>query len=184
MIDGVEPTRFALSLSGAVLYSIDPATREPSDLVWVTREGQVTPVDTSLARSVRVPRALTRRDAALRGQRAREDHGPLDRRANGTRQKAHRRRDRELARLLDAGRKALTFISIRSADTSRRRVRVTGAGGRQREGGGDPASSLRHLGDGGVADGRWLVIRTDEKDGDGNVYARRLGRGDTTLIPY
>jgi hypothetical protein len=40
LIDGVPPTKFALSSSGSVFYTIDRTTEAPSGLLWVSRDGQ------------------------------------------------------------------------------------------------------------------------------------------------
>jgi hypothetical protein len=47
VIEGVEPTRFALSASGTAVYVVDRTAEAPSDLVWVSRDGQVEPVDSA-----------------------------------------------------------------------------------------------------------------------------------------
>ena len=181
VIDGVEPTRFTVSPSGAAVYSIDPASREPSDLVWVTREGRVTPVDTSWRGPFEYP-ALSPDGSALAVSLRGKTTDLWIRRANGTRQKviADGAANWRASWMSDG--KALAFISIRSADSvdaeSVFRVQADGSG---------KAEEILHYRYGiweteVSRDGRWLVIRTDEENGDGNVYARRLG-GDTALIP-
>ncbi len=47
VIDGVIPSKFALSPSGAVVYSIDRIADAPSALVWVSRDGRAEQVDSS-----------------------------------------------------------------------------------------------------------------------------------------
>ena len=181
VIDGVEPTRFAVSPSGVVVYSIDPATREPADLVWVTRDGRVAPVDSSWRGPFEYP-ALSPDGTALAVSLRGKTTDLWIRRANGTRQKviADGVANWRASWMPDG--KALTFISIRSADSADAEsvYRV------QADGSGKAEEILRHrygIWETEVSrDGRWLVFRSDEKEGDGNVYARRLG-GDTTLVP-
>lgn len=181
VIDGVEPTRFALSPAGVVVYSIDPAAQEPAELVWVTRDGRVTPVDSSWRGPFEYP-ALSPDGTALAVSLRGKTTDLWIRRANGTRQKviADGVANWRASWMPDG--KALTFISIRSADSADAEsvYRV------QADGSGKAEEILRHrygIWETEVSrDGRWLVFRSDEKEGDGNVYARRLG-GDTTLVP-
>jgi serine/threonine-protein kinase len=181
VIDEVDPTRFALSAAGVVVYSIDPAAQEPAELVWVTRDGRVTPVDSSWRGAFEYP-ALSPDGSALAVSLRGKTTDLWIRRANGTRQKviADGAANWRASWMPDG--KALTFISIRSADSADA-VSVFQV---QADGSGRAAEILHHRY--GVwetevsRDGRWMVIRSDEKNGDGNLYARRLG-GDTALIP-
>ena len=47
LIDGVLPGKFAVSASGAALYAVDRTAASPSALMWVSRQGQAEPVDSS-----------------------------------------------------------------------------------------------------------------------------------------
>jgi len=47
VIDDVAPTSFALSVSGSVLYSVGTDGGGDSELVWVTRDGTATPLDST-----------------------------------------------------------------------------------------------------------------------------------------
>ena len=47
VIDGVRPSDFALSASGAALYTVGESGDVPAELVWVTRDGVVTPIDST-----------------------------------------------------------------------------------------------------------------------------------------
>ena len=47
VIDGVIPSKFAFSPSGAALYSIDRIADAPSALVWISRDGRAEQVDSS-----------------------------------------------------------------------------------------------------------------------------------------
>jgi serine/threonine-protein kinase len=181
VIDEVEPTRFALSPSGVVVYSIDPAAHEPAELVWVTRDGRVTPIDSSWRGPFEYP-ALSPDGMALAVSLRGKTTDLWIRRANGTRQKVIALGAANWRASWMPDGKALTFISIRSADSADAEsvFRV------QADGSGKAEEILHHRY--GVwetevsRDGRWLVIRSDEENGDGNVYARRLG-GDTALVP-
>ena len=181
VLDGVEPTRFALSRSGVVVYSIDRASREPSDLVWVTRDGRVTPVDSSWHGSFEYP-ALSPDGMALAVSLRGKTTDLWIRRANGTRQKVIALGAANWRASWMPDGKALTFISVRSADSADAesvfRVEADGSGRAE--------EILRHrhgIWETEVSrDGRWLVVRSDEENADGNVYARRLV-GDTALVP-
>jgi Tol biopolymer transport system component len=141
----------------------------------------VTPVDTSWRGPFEYP-ALSPDGTALAVSLRGKTTDLWIRRANGTRQKviADGVANWRASWMPDGT--SLTFISIRSADSADAEsvFRV------QADGSGKAEEILRHrygIWETEVSrDGRWLVMRSDEKDGDGNVYARRLG-GDTTLIP-
>jgi serine/threonine-protein kinase len=47
VIEGVDPMRFAMSASGSVLYTTDETARTLTELVWVARDGRVSPFDAS-----------------------------------------------------------------------------------------------------------------------------------------
>jgi serine/threonine-protein kinase len=182
VIDNVEPTRFTLSNSGAVLYSIDPVSRAGSDLVWVTRSGQTTPVDSTWRGRFEYPSVSP--DGLMIGVSLRDKTTDLwIRRANGTRQKV-------IAGGVTSWRpswfpdgQSLSFVSVRSADTTSDDVAVYRA---RADGGGSAQLLLKHrfaLWETEISrDGRWLVVRADEEEGHNRIYARRLA-GDTALIP-
>jgi Tol biopolymer transport system component len=79
--------------------------------------------------------------------------------------------------------RSLTFISVRSSDTTGDdnavyRARADGSGAVEmllKPRWGVWETEISH-------DGRWMVVRTDEKEGRNILYRRSLG-GDTTLIP-
>jgi Tol biopolymer transport system component len=181
VLDGVEPMRFTLSASGAVLYSLDNSQSEPSTLVWVTRDGRTTPVDSSWHGLFEYPALAPDGKALAVSVRGRTTDLWI-RQATGTRQKviapgvANWR-----ASWMPDGR-SLTFVSVASPDTANAEYIYRA----QADGGGRAELLLRHrfgLWETEVSrDGRWMVVRADEANGDGNVYARRLD-GDTTLIP-
>jgi serine/threonine-protein kinase len=181
VLDNVDPTRFTLSASGAVLYSMESVTGAASELVWVTRDGRISPVDSSWHGRFQYP-ALSPDGTTLAVSVRDKTTDLWIRRADGTRQKviagglANWR-----ASWMPDGRE-FAFISIRSTDTVQD-VRVYRA---RADGSGSVQEMLRYrygLWEAEISrDGNWLLVRADEENGDGHIYARRL-HGDTTLIP-
>jgi Tol biopolymer transport system component len=182
VIDNVAPTRFTLSASGAILYSIDPVSSGASDLVWVTRDGKVSPVDSTWHGRFQYP-ALSPDGTAL-AVSVREKLTDLwIRRANGTRQKVIAGGLANWRACWMPDGKEFGFVSVRSAEGSTQDVRVYRA---RADGSGNPELLLQHRF--GVwecevsHDGRRLIVRSDEEEGNGHIYVRRLD-GDTALIP-
>jgi serine/threonine-protein kinase len=182
VIEGVEPTRFTVSASGAVLYSIDPSARASSELVWVTRDGGIVPFDSTWRGRFEYP-ALSPDGTALAVSVRGKTTDLWIRRADGTRQKviAEGAANWRASWMPDG--RSFAFISIGNPaenpdDETVYLVRADGSA--------KPELLLRHTF--GVweaelsRDGQWLVVRSDERDGNANIYARRLG-GDTTLVP-
>jgi serine/threonine-protein kinase len=182
VIENVDPTRFTLSASGSALYALDPSTQSSSDLVWVTRDGRAEPVDSTWRGRFEYP-ALSPDGSSLAVSLREKVTDLWIRKSDGSRQKviaggvANWR-----ASWLPDG-KSLTFISVRSSDSTSDdnavyRARADGSGTVERlfrPRYGVWETEISH-------DGRWMVIRTDEKEGRNVLYARRMA-GDTTLIP-
>jgi eukaryotic-like serine/threonine-protein kinase len=181
VIEGVEPTRFALSPSGTAVYVVDRTAETPSDLVWVTRDGRVEPVDSTWrgwfeypaispdGRSVAVSLRSRTTDLWIRWE-------------DGTRQKIIADGDAIWRASWTPDGESLAFISVSSqaGATSARAflARSDGAGtARQLLTHGFPVWEVDLS-----RDGQWAVFRADEEGGAGRLYARRLA-GDTTLLP-
>ncbi|HEU5218720.1 MAG TPA: hypothetical protein VFU23_08670, partial [Gemmatimonadales bacterium] len=181
VIDGVEPTRFTLSPSGAILYSLDNSQSEPSTLVWVTREGHATPVDSAWHGLFEYP-ALGPDGKTLAVSLRGRITDLWIRQADGTRQKVIAPGVANWRASWMPDGQSLTFVSVASPDSTNAEYIYRA----QADGAGKAELLLRHkfgLWETEISrDGRWLVMRSDEVNGDGNVYARRLD-ADTTLIP-
>ncbi len=182
VIDNVEPTRFTISTSGAVLYTIDPLARTTSDLVWVTRDGKATPVDSMWRGRFEYP-ALSPDGSAIAVSLREKTTELWIRRPNGTRRKVIAGGIANWRAAWAADGHSFTFISVRSVDTTGNDVAVYRASA---EGSGSPQLLLKYrfgLWEAETsADGHWLVVRSDESAGSNHMYARRLD-GDTALVP-
>ncbi|MEO6524997.1 MAG: protein kinase [Gemmatimonadaceae bacterium] len=182
IIDGVDPVRFAASASGSLLYTTDESSRTLNELVWVTRDGRASKVDSSWIGHFEYPSlspdgrsiAVSVRDRAT---------DLWIRRPDETRQK-----------ILGAGAvswraswmpdgKSLVFVSVGDLVKNLQDVAVYRA-----PADGSAKASLLHRQAFGVweaevsRDGTWMVVRSDENGGDNRIRARRL-TGDTTLVP-
>jgi len=179
VVDGVMPGGFTISPNGTVLYTIDPSTTTPSQLLWVDRKGHAEPFDSTWQGRFDYPAlspdgrtlAVSQRDRAI---------DLWIRRADGTRQKVSAPGTGNWRPAWMADGRSLTFVSIGDMDNDVNDVKVYRVGV---EAGALPTLLLRHRF--GIyetevsADSQWLVYRTDEPGGSGNIYARRL-HGDTT----
>jgi len=182
VIDGVEATSFTLSPSGAVLYSIDPASRTPSELVWVSRDGHIAPFDSAWRGRFEYP-ALSPDGNALAVSVRGSTTDLWIRRADGTRQKVIADGTANWRASWRADGKSLTFISIGNPSANSNDVAVYQV---RADGSATAELVLRHKF--GVweaelsRDGQWMVVRADEEDGNSNMYARHV-KGDTALRP-
>ena len=181
VLDNVLPGSFAVSKSGAVLYAIAAGGAAPAELVWVSRQGTVQPVDTTWRANFQYPAlAPDGKTVAVSIQDASTQLWV--RRADGTRQ-----------RLTDSGTvnwrptwspdgRSIAFLSNRNGgeqmDYDAYELMVDGSAA--------PRLLLDYKF--GVweaqisADRQWLVFRSDEEANIGRIRARRM-TGDTTLVP-
>ena len=180
VIEGVDPMRFALSASGNVLYTTDEVARTAEDLVWVTRDGRATAVDSSWVEHFEYPALSPDGQSFAVSVRSKTTDLWL-RRADGSRVK-----------LVTPGLiswrpswmpdgRSLMFIS--AGDLSRNRFDV--AVYRSPADGSSPAALVQRdtfgLWEAEVSrDGEWMVMRKDVTGSRNILLARRL-TGDTTL---
>ncbi len=182
VIDGVEPATFAMSVSGAVLYSIGIGGGASSELVWVSRNGTAEPVDPGWKGRFEYP-ALSPDGKAIAVSL---QDGPTHlwiRRADGTRQRLTQGGTVNWRPSWTPDGRSVAYLSNASGDRGKDEldvylVRADGSAPAQR--------LLTHtfgLWEAEFSkDGQWLVVRADEAGGNGNIRARRLS-GDTALVP-
>jgi len=182
VIENVAPASFALSPSGSILYSIGGSAETASTLVWVSRDGRSEPLDASWRGGFEYPAgspdgrsvAVSLRDGTMQ---------LWIWRADGTRQKLTQEGTVNWRPSWTPDGRSVAFASNRRGGGSQDDFDLYLAP----VDGGAPAQLL-HRHPFGLwevelsRDGEWLVLRSDEHDGDANIHARRL-RGDTTLVP-
>jgi serine/threonine-protein kinase len=181
VIEGVEPTRFALSPSGTAVYVVDRTAEAPSDLVWVTRDGRVEPVDSTWRGWFEYPAISPDGRSVAVSLRGRTTDLWI-RRDDGTRQKIIAEGDANWRASWTPDGESLGFISVSN--------QVGAAEARAFHARADGAGTARQLLTHRFAiwevefsrDGQWAVFRADEEAGTSRLYARRLA-GDTTLLP-
>ena len=181
VIEDVLPGSIALSASGSLVYAVATGGSVPTELVWVSRQGQVERVDSSWRADFQYPAVSP--DGKSLAVSVRD--GPTQiwiRRADGTRQQ-----------LTDSG--TVNWRPAWAAD-SRSIVFLSNRRGAAQGGydayqsvvdGSAPARLLLdyHFGlwEAELSpDNEWLVVRSDEESNIGRIRARRL-TGDTTLVP-
>jgi eukaryotic-like serine/threonine-protein kinase len=181
LIQDVEPTSFTLSASGAALYSTGSAARTRAELVWVTRDGRATPLDSTWRGRFEYP-VLSPSGKELAVSIRDKKTDLWIRRADGTVAKV----DAEGAAnwrpsWLPDGH-SLTFVSVGKPedqnDVTVYQVQTDGSARPQliqKAPFGIWEAEVSH-------DGQWLVIRLDEEGFNSNLRVRRLS-GDTTVKP-
>ncbi len=181
VVDDVEPQAFTLSASGDALYSTGSAARTRAELVWVTRNGQATPVDSTWQGRFEYP-ALSPDGKALAISLRDKTTDLWIRRGDGSKLKLNAAGSANWrASWLPDGR-ALTFVSVGNQN-DQNDVTVYEA---RSDGGAPPV--LLQKGQFGIweaevsRDAQWLVLRLDEGVANSNLRFRRLS-GDTTLKP-
>ena len=182
VVDGVEPTRFAMSQSGALLYSSEDPSAALSDLIWVARDGRATLLDSLWRGQFEYP-ALSPDGKSLAVSVRDKTTDLWIREANGNRHKVFSDGLVNWRASWMPDGKSLTFVVVGALDKNPFDVTVRTAAAE----GSEKAQLLqRHtfgLWESEVSrDGQWLVVRADEV-GDNNyaIRARRL-TGDTTLL--
>jgi serine/threonine-protein kinase len=181
VLDGVIPNAFALSESGTALYSLGSGTSAPTELLWVTRDGVVTPFDSTWRADFWYP-ALSPDGRSL-AVAVREQATQLwIHRADGTRQQLTQDGTVNWRPSWSADGRTLAYISnVRGrGDQDDVDVYRMPADGSAR-----PELLVHHtygLWEAELSrDGEWVVVRSDEEGNTSRIRARRL-RGDTAMI--
>ena len=185
-IDGVLPAQFALSPSGDAVYTIDRTASAPSGLVWVSRNGQATPVDSSWRAPFEYPAiAPDGRSLAVSVRGKATDLWIW--RSDGTRQKLQSAGQTAWRPSWSGDGQSVAFVSIGDSDGPE------AVGARPMMARADGTGSMIPLAPSLKnnwfevelsRDGQWVVLRADETGAGAarvsRLSARRL-TGDTTL---
>ena len=181
VLEGVEPTSFTLSRSGAVLYSTGSAALTPSELVWVTRDGHPAPFDSTWRGRFEYP-ALSPDGKELAVSVRDKKTDLWIRRTDGSRTRVDALGVANWRPSWLPGGHSLTFVSIGNPDDPNDVVvyQVT------TDGSASPVLLQKYkfgIWEAEVSrDGQWLVMRLDEEAANSNLRYRRL-TGDTTVRP-
>jgi len=182
VIEGVHPMSFTLSPSGAALYTVGGGGASLSELVWVTRDGAATPIDSAWRGRFEYP-ALSPDGNSLAVSLQDDETHIWIRRPNGSRQRLTNEGTVNWRPWWTRDGQSIVFLSNRAGVTDQDNYDAyLGPAD-----GSAPASRIVDYTSGlweaeYSRDGKWLVIRADEPGSGGNVYARRTS-GDTTLMP-
>jgi eukaryotic-like serine/threonine-protein kinase len=181
VIGDVLPARFTMSASGTVLYEAAHGGKALADLMWVSRDGNAVPLDSTWRADFHYPALAPVGDAVA----VSVGDGTTQlwiRRSDGTRQKLTQDGLMNWRPTWTPDGRSLVFSSLRTPggtqhDTDLYMMRVDGST--------PPALLLDHtygVWEGEFSrDGRWLVIRSDELGGITQLRGRRM---DTdTLVP-
>jgi serine/threonine-protein kinase len=179
VLEDVLPGSFTLSASGSALYAVAGGGALPSELVWVSREGQVVPVDSGWRQDFQYPAISP--DGRSVAVSVREENAQLwIRRVDGARQRLTDSGSVNWRPAWTADGRSIVFISNRGSagqdNYNAWQVPVDGSA---------PPTLLEDY-QWGVweversPDGEWLVFRADEEGNLSRIRARRL-TGDTTM---
>jgi len=180
VIEGVDPLRFAMSASGSVLYTTDEGTRTLTDLVWVTRDGSVSPFDSSWVGHFEYPSLSPDGRSLAVSVRAKSIDLWL-RRSDGTRQQIVAPGTASWRPSWTPDGRSLVFVSVGDIGKNQEDVTVNRV-----PADGSAKASLLQRGDVGIweaelsRDGQWMVMRKDVLGSRNVLQARRL-TGDTAL---
>jgi serine/threonine-protein kinase len=182
VIDGVLPFGFSIAPNGSILYALDAAGAEPSQLMWVDRHGRSEPFDSSWGGRFDYPALSPDGRLLAVSDRARTTELWI-RRPDGSRQKVNGTGAANWRPAWLSDGRSLTYISIGDLEKDANDVTVYRVG---LDAGATPTQILRQ--NSGIyeaqvsPDSQWLVFRVDEVAGTGNIYARRMS-GDTARRP-
>ena len=181
VIPDVIPTTFAISASGAVLYSVATGSGNPAELMWVARDGSAVPIDSTWRGDFGYP-ALSPDGKALAVSVVEGTTQLWIRRSDGSRQELTQDGTVNWRPAWTPDSKSVLFASNRNGKGGQNafdlfRMPVDGSA--------DPTLLLHHrfgIWEGEFShDGQWLVFRADEFGANSNIRARRL-TGDTTML--
>ena len=180
VVAGVQPGSFTISTSGDALYAVDAAAQLGSELVWVSRDGRATPVDSSWRGRFEYP-AISPSGKELAVSVRDKTTDLWIRRADGARQKVNANGVVNWRPSWMPDGRSVAFISVQDAEDPN-----GGAAYQVRTDGSAPAELLLRNRSGVwesevSRDGQWMVVRLDEETSL-NLRMRRL-TGDTTLKP-
>jgi dipeptidyl aminopeptidase/acylaminoacyl peptidase len=182
LLENVVPTTLVLSTTGTALYSVAVGARRPSELLWVSRDGRTSPLDSTWRGEFDYP-AISPDGRAL-AVSVRD--GPTQLwiwRADGTRQKLTQDGSVNWRPSWSLDGQSIVFASNKRGGGSQDafdvyRMPVDGSA--------PPALLVDHtfgLWEAELSrDGQWLIVRADEAEGGATIRARRL-TGDSTLLP-
>ena len=179
VLDDVAPMRFALSRSGVAVYA--PAPRGGgAELVWVARDGSVQSLDSTWRGEFEYPAVSPDGNSVVVSIRDRTTQLWI-RRSDGTREQLTQEGAANWRPSWSPDGRSIAFASSRET-TSPDSIAIY----RMPVDRSAPAQLLqRHrfgLWEAELSrDGEWLVMRSDESEGESNIRARRL-HGDTTLL--
>jgi serine/threonine-protein kinase len=183
VLEGVLPNAFALSSSGTVLYSLGSGTPHATTMAWVTRDGRVTPFDSTWQGDFGYPAISPDGRSVAVSVRGETTHLWIHR-ADGTRQQLTRDGTVNWRPSWTADGRFIAFSSNALAERDGQdsydilRMPVDGST--------PPELVLRHtygLWEAELSrDGQWLVVRSDEDGNVSRIRGRRL-QGDTALVP-
>ena len=182
VIDDVNPNSFALSASGAVVYTVGGNAGTGSALMWVTRDGRNTPVDSTWQGNFQYPSISPDGQAFAVSLVDGATHLWIHR-ADGTRQKLTQDGTINWRASWFPDGRSIAFVSnLRGSDnrdeTDIYQMPIDGSAA--------PTLLVHHLFGLWEAelsrDGQWLIFRSDEANAKTAIRARRLV-GDTATIP-
>ena len=182
VIEDVLPTTLALSHTGTAIYSVGGNKPQSRELLWVSRDGSETPVDSGWRGTFDYPALSPDGKALAISVRDGPTHIWIWR-ADGTRQKLTQEGTVNWRPSWSPDGRSIAFLSNKRGGGSQDaydayRMPVDGSA--------PPELLLRHtfgLWEAELSrDGQWLVVRSDEAVGSANIRGRRLV-GDTTLLP-
>jgi hypothetical protein len=182
VVEGVDPLRFALSASGALLYTTDEESRTQNQLVWVTRDGRASPYDSTWIGHFEYP-ALSPDGRSLAVSVRDRTTDLWIQRSDGTRLKVPAPGALNWRPSWMPDGRSLAFVSVGDLARNIQDIALYSA---PADGSAKASLLLRHTFGAWEAelshDGAWLVTRADETGGANRIRARRL-TGDTALVP-
>jgi len=183
VIPGVEPGSFTLSASGSALYTITGVGGgSPAELMWVSRDGTVVPLDSSWRADFAYP-ALSPDGTMLAVSVRGETTQLWVRRSDGTRNRLTQEGVVNWRPAWNPDGRSVTYSSTRGGDAGDFHYALYRVPLSQNA----PAELLVNfrfsVWEGETSpDGGWIVFRSDDQDGLSHIRARRLS-GDTTTVP-